>query len=238
MHALACAYALSPTEESLQSALESCLPLCAMIARRFSGRGAEYDDLYQVACLACVNALKGFDPARGLRFTTFLTPTVTGAVQNYVRDKAGLLRTPRAVWEQAIKLSRAREEYLRAHHEEPTARHLAQALSWDLPRVLSTLSAQSAQSVSSLDQTGPDDKSPLEELPFWERGFEQAEQRADLQRALSGLSDRERELLSLRFGQRMSQREAARSLDMTQMQVARMEKRILSFLRKEMDPPS
>ena len=78
MHALACLYARDKTQEKLEEALDAALPLCALIARRFSRRGAEYDDLYQTACLACVQALRGFDPDRGYRFSTYVTPTVTG----------------------------------------------------------------------------------------------------------------------------------------------------------------
>lgn len=103
MHDLACEYALSPTEDNLQAALEAALPLCALIARRFSGRGIEYEDLYQVASMACVSALKNFEVERSLKFTTFVTPTITGTVRNYLRDKAGLLRTPRAIREQSAQ---------------------------------------------------------------------------------------------------------------------------------------
>lgn len=235
MHALACAYAQAPTEEALHAALAEALPLCALIARRFSGRGIEYEDLYQVASLACVAALKSFDPGRGLKFTTFVTPTVTGTVRNYLRDKAGLLRTPRAMREQAAQLSAAREKFQRENHREPSPRELAEGLGWEIARVLMVLAAQGAGQVSSLDQKDDEGLSPADRLAFVETGFERAELREDLQRALSGLSDQERVLLSLRFQKRLSQREAAQVLKMTQMQVSRMERRVLSVLRKEMD---
>ena len=79
MHALACRYAEEATRENLEEALNAALPLCALIARRFSSRGGEYDDLYQAACLACVRALRGFDPEKGFKFTTYVTPVITGA---------------------------------------------------------------------------------------------------------------------------------------------------------------
>ena len=95
MHRLACEYADARTDAALSAATDACLPLCAVIARRFSGRGVDYDDLYQTAALACVRALKAFDPARGLKFSTYVTPSVTGVVRNFLRDKATLMRTPR-----------------------------------------------------------------------------------------------------------------------------------------------
>ena len=109
MHALACEYALKRTEEALSDATQAALPLCALIARRFVGRGADYEDLYQVASMALVAALRGFDPERGLKFSTYVTPTITGTVRNYLRDKGGVMRTPRGLKEQAALLSRERE---------------------------------------------------------------------------------------------------------------------------------
>ncbi|MBE5784056.1 MAG: sigma-70 family RNA polymerase sigma factor [Clostridiales bacterium] len=237
MHALACEYAHSPSEETLRAALEEALPLCALIARRFSGRGIDYEDLYQVASMACVSALKNFDAKRGLKFTTFVTPTITGTVRNYLRDKAQVLRTPRGIKEQGAQLSAAREKFLQENRREPSPRELAEALNWDVSRVLTVLSAQDASQVSSLDQQDEEGLAMGDRIPFVETGFEQAELRQDLKKALATLSTQEQQLLILRFQRQMSQREAAQELGMTQMQVSRMERRVLLALRKEMDTP-
>ena len=234
MHARACAYALNPSEAALEGALEACLPLCALIARRFISRGAEYDDLFQVASLACVNALKGFDPERGLKFTTYATPTVTGAVRNYLRDHASLLRAPRSLRQQAIEVEKARDAFLRKYHAEPTARQLADALGWGIEKVLTAWAALSASRVSSLEETDGDGLTLADRLPFLERGFEQAERREDLSRALAQLTEEENTLLSLRFTRRLSQRDTAARMNKTQMQISRMERRVLSALRKEL----
>lgn len=234
MHALACQYAAAPSEASLQEAAEACFPLCALIARRFQSRGAEYDDLFQVACLSCVSALKGFDPERGLKFTTYVTPTVTGAVRNYLRDQAPLLRAPRALRQQAMELEKAREAFLALHHTEPTARQLAGQLGWTLEKVLTAWAAQAASRVSSLEETDENGLTLAQQLPFLEPGFAQMEQREDLSRALALLSGEERRLLSLRFHERLSQRDAAARMGKTQMQISRMERRLLNALRKEL----
>lgn len=238
MHALACQYVLEPTQEHLQVAVEAALPLCALIARRFSHRGVEYEDLFQVACMACVGALKRFDLGREMRFTTFVTPTVTGAVRNAVRDQAALLRAPRTLRQQAAQLAQAREAFYRRERREPAARELAQALGWEVERVLTVLSYQAEGAPLSLDQVNEDGLSLAEQLPFLEAGFDRMEQRADVQRALGTLSARERELLALRYGRRLSQRDAAQRLGMSQMQVSRMERRMLIALRKELTPPT
>lgn len=235
MHALACAYADNPGEEALSAALAAALPLCALIARRFSARGVEYEDLYQVACLACVQAIRSFDPALGLRFSTYATPTLAGKVRNYIRDKGALLRSPRTVQEQSIQLQSAREHFFAAHRREPAPRELAGALDWPLEKVLTVLQAQAARRTFSLDQEDEDGLTLAQRLSSPEEGFQRSEQKSDLARALSRLSDRERRLLSLRYRDQCSQRETARQMDMTQMQVSRLERRALAALRKEMD---
>lgn len=234
MHALACQYAAEGGEEALHAALSAALPLCALIARRFTGRGVEYEDLYQVASMACVGALRKFEPERGLKFTTFVTPTVTGAVRNYLRDKAELMRTPRGVREEGARLAAARETFLREKRREPSPRELAEQLGWELGRVLNALAAQASRQVASLEQTDEDGLSLAERAPFWEAGFEKTELRADLQKALAALTETEKALLRLRFSRQLSQRDAARALGFSQMQVSRMERRLLAALRKEM----
>ncbi len=232
MHDLACWYAREKTEDRLEEALDAALPLCAMIARRFSHRGGEYDDLFQAACLACVQALRSFDPDKGFKFTTYVTPTVTGAVRNYLRDRESLLHAPRALRERAAQLERAREAYIALRHEEPPPRHLAEALGWPLEQVLSALTRNA---VVSLDQINGDGVSLADILPAVETGFDRVEQREDLRRAMDKLNDTERELLRLRFSLRLNQRDTAERMNRTQMQISRMERRALAALRKEME---
>lgn len=235
MHATACQYAAEQTQAALDAALETALPLCALIARRFSGRGVEYEDLYQVAAMACVSALRGFDPGRGLKFTTFVTPTITGTVRNYLRDKGSLVHTPRTLREEGARLSAARQAYVQEHHEEPSARELAQALGWEMSRVLSVLAAQASGQVASLDQEDEEGLRLADRLASPEQGFEKMEQRQDLKRAMAQLSRQEQQLLLLRFREGLSQRQIAAQMDMTQMQVSRMERRALAALRREME---
>ena len=234
MHALARAYAMDQTEEKLTDALKACLPLCGLIARRFAGRGAEYDDLLQVASLACVKALKHFDPDRGLKFTTYVTPTIAGSVRNYLRDQAPPLRAPRSLRQQAMEVEKAREAFLRKRHAEPTARNLAEALGWEMEKVLSAWNYLSSIRVSSLEEADENGLTLADRLPFLEPGFDQAEQGEDLSRALATLTEEENLLLSLRYTHRLSQRDTASRMNKTQMQISRMERRILAALRKEL----
>ena len=125
-------YALNRTDETLEAAVRAALPLTQAIAARFAGRGVELEDLKQVAALALVEALQRFEPDRGLRFTTFVTPTITGKVRNYIRDRAQLLRSPRGLREQGIKMDRANEQLTQSLRREPSVQELAEALGWNI----------------------------------------------------------------------------------------------------------
>lgn len=212
----------------------AALPLCYAIAARFSGRGVEIDDLRQVAAMALVSALKGFDPKRGLRFTTYVTPTITGTLRNYIRDRAQLVRTPRGLREQGIELDRMAEKLTQQLHREPTVTELAESLRWGIERVLDVQAMREKSQVASFD--APDEKGLMlfDKLGGEENGYEAFESREDLRSALKVLSDLEKKLLIYRFRDRLSQQMTAQKMGMTQMQVSRMERRVLQLLKQEM----
>ncbi len=235
MHDLACAYADSRSDAALSAAAEACLPLCAVIARRFSGRGVDYDDLYQTAALACVRAIRDFDPARGLRFSTYVTPTVTGVVRNYLRDKASTMRAPRGMAERAARLQKARETLARALHREPTAREIAGEMGIDVAEVLDLLVFAESRNIKPLEHVDDDGLSVAERVGGDDAGFERFAMREDLKQALARLSGDEKTLLAFRFDRRMTQRETAREMGLSQMQVSRMERRVIAALRGDME---
>ena len=233
MHEAVLRFHAEKTDAALEEAIFSCDELLKAMARRLANRGIEYEDLYQTACLACVQAIRGFDPARGLKFSTYVTPTVMGTLQNYIRDKQGLVHTPRSIRQDSILVSKQRASFLQENRREPTPRELADRLGWDLYRVLQALQAHSE--TISMDQTDEEGLSLGEKLPHTEQGFARFEQRADMKAALQKLSENERKIILLRFVKQMSQRQVAEILQTSQMQISRMERRILAFLKKEME---
>lgn len=234
IHQTAIEYAHSKSRESLDKAIQAALPLSYAIAARFSGRGIDTEDLRQVAAMALVSALNKFDPGRGLRFTTYVTPTITGTVRNHIRDKAQILRTPRGLREQGVQLDRAYDAMSQSLQREPTVNELAEHLGWDSERVLRVQSMREKAQVASLD--APDDAGIMlqDKVSDGSDAYESFESREDLRRALRALSSSERRVLALRFQGQLSQQETAHRLGMTQMQVSRMERRVLKILRHEM----
>lgn len=234
IHDTAMRYAQDRTPENLDAAVLAALPLTQAIAARFSGRGVETEDLRQVAAMALVEALKRFEPGRGLRFTTFVTPTITGKVRNYIRDKSQLVRSPRGLKEQGMKLDKANEKLTQALRREPSVRELADSLGWSVEQVLDVQTMRDKTAVSSLDKTDEEGLMLFDKLGEEDQRFDAFEMREDLKKALGVLSDLEKQLLMLRFNRRLSQSVVAKHLGITQMQVSRMERRTLATLKQEM----
>ena len=229
------AFYKSRSQEALEAAAEACLPLCAAIARRFSGRGADEEDLRQVAAMACVKALHSYSPEHGAMFSTYAAQSAAGAVRNHLRDHAGLVRTPRSLYEQSAKLTRMRRELTQQLHREPTVSELASALDWTMQQTIDTLMSRDAQHTASFDDKQDDDGlTLLDTLGQNDAALSAFEQNEDLKNVLSLLDNHEQKLLKLRYFDNLSQRAVAQQQGMTQMQVSRAERRLLSTLKERL----
>lgn len=234
IHDTAMAYALNPTDEAMETATLAALPLCHAIAARFSGRGIEIEDLRQVAAIALIKALKGFDPERGLRFTTYVTPTMIGTLRNHIRDKAQLVRSPRGLREKGIQMDRTAEKLTQELNREPLVYELADTLGWEIQQVLDVQAMREKSQFASFDAPDENGLMLFDKLGGEEIGYDSFEAREDLKSAMRHLNDTEKKLLLYRYRERLSQQATAQKLSMTQMQVSRMERRVLSSLKQEM----
>lgn len=229
-------YAQAPSPEDMERLVEGFLPLSHAIARRFAGHGVELEDLQQVAAMALMKAIERFQPERGLKFTTFAAPTIAGEVRNYIRDKGSMLRMSRDVRSQLYKMQQVQERLTQQLQREPSIREVADEMGVTYDQVLSWLDQREGTEVSSLNETiSEEDERDLEaRLGVTDSGYEQVEQREWLQWVFSQVTPQEKQLLEYRFLHRMGQRETARLLNVSQMQVSRMERRVLARLRQQM----
>ncbi len=212
--------------------VEKYLYIAAVLAKKFVGRGVEYDDLYQVASLALIKGVERFDESKGLQFSTFITPTITGEIKNYFRDRSRLIHLPRRVAELRVRIKRVADEMLSQTGKKPTAKALAERLQVSEEEVVR---AMEAGSVVSLDK--PVDGDQDENMSFYEvlssddGVYEGIENRDAIATALRILNDTEREIVNYRFTEELSQTETARRMGVSQMFVSRMERKILEKLR-------
>ena len=225
-------YALSRDAVLRDRLVEGYLPLARAVARKFAGRGAEMEDLEQVASIALLKAIERFEPDRGFKFVTYAVPTITGELRNHLRDRSGLMRMPRDLRQRLYQLSRAQEAFEHEHLRAPTPAELAQRMGLSAEEVLTILSMRTQSEYVSLDTpVGEDGDTRLEEmLGGGDAGYEQLERREWMQWILSKVNDTEREMLLLRYRDGLGQRETARRLGVSQMQVSRLERRVLSRL--------
>lgn len=227
-------YAVTRDRGLRDELFEAFMPLCASIAGKFSGRGAPREDLEQVAGMALLKALERYEPDRNLRFVTYAVPTITGEVRNYIRDKGSLMRMPRNSRQMLYDMSKAQERFEQEHLRTPSAQELADYMGISADELLALLNVRHQTELVSLDTPiGEDEDAGLDALlGVSEAGYEQVEQGQFMQWALSVVTEQEKEVLLLRFQERMNQRDAARHMGVSQMQVSRLERRALEKLRR------
>jgi len=226
-------YAVTRLPALRDELVESYLPLARAVARRFEGRGVEREDLQQVASIALMKAIERFEPSRGFRFVTYAIPTIAGDVRNYLRDKASGMRVPRDARQKLYKMQQIREQFEREQLREPSARELAEAMQISPDELLLLLDMRNQTDVTSLDApVGEESEADLGAmLGVDDDGYERVEQSQWMSWILSKVDDKERQLLTLRYRDRLGQRETAKRLGVSQMQVSRMERRVLARLR-------
>ena len=198
-------------------------------AHRFTGRGIEYDDLFQAGCMGLIKAFDAFDTERGVRFSTYAVPVILGEMRRLFRD-GGTVKVSRSIKELSLKATREREIFLHKNGREATVSELAEILLVKEEEVTEALCA--AAPVISLT-AGEDEGGGQTDIPV-DSPEEQITERLSVIKAVSELKERDRMLIDLRYYKSKTQTEAAKILGMTQVQVSRREKKILEMLRKEL----
>jgi RNA polymerase sigma-B factor len=221
-----------------EALIERFLPLARSIARRYENSGEPLEDLVQVASLALVKAVDRYDPSRGNAFSSFAVPTIAGELKRHFRDRTWTVRPPRDVQELTIKVERVSTELWQRNDRAPTVAELAAELELDPEQILEALHARTARGRLSLDApTGSGDERPSlgEVIGGVDDGYDQAESRALLDRLLATVSERDREVIRLRFEEDLTQAEIGELLGVSQMQVSRIVRQTLAQLRHVAD---
>lgn len=234
--ALLAQYALSRAPDLRDAIVEAYLYIAEIVARKFSGRGVDYDDLYQVAALALVKGIERFDAGKGIKFASFITPTMVGEVKNYFRDRSRTIRLPRRSAQMARELREAKAKLEQVLGRSPKVSELAEAMGVTEVDVLEAMELGNAMTPASLDAqvAEEDSETPLSNfLGFNDTGYSDFERNDMLERAMSSLDARQRAVIIARFFEGMSQREVAAKLDISQMTVSRIERQALEKLREQ-----
>ncbi len=208
--------------------------LVHFVIKRFSGRGQDMEELFQVGCVGLCKAAEGFREELELQFSTYAVPVILGEVKRFIRDNTQV-HISRGLKEQGMKLKYAREQFESKNHREPTLKELCELTGLKSEDIL--MAGEAMRPVESLDAFVKEEESETRKVDLL-GGQEDAEMQAVnrilCEEAFKRMSGREQQLVYLRYFENLTQANVARHLDMTQVQVSRLEKKILLRLRQEM----
>ena len=214
------------TEVRAPSAEEN-LGLVHLCANKFRGRGIEYDDLYSAGCIGLMKAVRAFDTGRGVRFSTYAVPVILGEIKRLFRD-GGSIRVSRSLKELSVRIQRICEEFRQKNGREATVSELAELTGESVTDVAEALCV--CQPLLSL--TSGEDEGQID-VPT-ESPDEGIVDVLALRQIMSRLEPRDKALLELRYFRELTQAKTAKALGMTQVQVSRREKKLLTQMRKEL----
>ncbi len=205
--------------------------IAEILSRRFINRGIEYEDIYQVACLGVINAVDRFDPERGVKFPSFATPTVLGEIRKYFRDKGFFIRIPRSLYEVFYKAEQIRRG--NAEVQEQDIDEISRILNLPKSVVEEASTVGDGSFIKSLEHEAyaNGSMSLANVLGVEDKRFLMIEDRDFIKYAVSCLTETEREFIERRYYKEMSQKEISELMGVSQMQVSRLEKKILKKLR-------
>jgi RNA polymerase sigma-B factor len=218
--------------------IEQYMLLVRSLARRYSYRGEQLEDLVQIGAIGLIKAIDRFDLERGVELTTYATPNIIGEIKRHFRDKGWSVRVPRGLQELNVQLSRLMEQLTVQLGRSPTIAELAKASGSPEEDVLEALESSRAYSSLSLSSgggggDGDEDLDPLESIGTEEHQYEVSEDRAVLAPGFKALDERERKILQLRFFDGLTQSQIAQQVGISQMHVSRLIRRSLEKIRAE-----
>ena len=201
------------------------------VARRFLGRGAEADDLYQLGCLGFLKAVEGFDTEFGTQFSTYAVPKIAGEIRRFLRDD-GAVKVSRTIKEQAITIKTARNLLMGALGREPGIQEIARQTGLT-PEEIALAESATAATESIYAQAGEEGFS-LENVLSDTESEESLVEKISLKQAISHLAEREATVIKLRYYHDLTQERVAKVLGISQVQVSRIERKALQHLRQFM----
>lgn len=215
---------------ALDELISSNMGLVKNIARRFIGRGTDYEDIVQIGSIGMIKAAKSFDESYGTAFSTYAVPLIIGEIRRFLRDD-GMIKVSRDIKRRAISVLRAKEDFVRENSREPKMSELCALCGLSADEIVECLDATSP--VCSLqDQIGDDGMTVEMVTPSPENEIDRSTDFIALGEAVRTLDELSQKIIALRFYRELSQQQTAKILGITQVKVSREEKKIFEKLKK------
>ncbi len=208
--------------------------IAEILTKKFINRGIEYDDLYQVACLGLIYAIERFDTQKGVKFSSFATPTIIGEIKRHFRDRGNIIRIPRRIYEEYQKVNQARHILSQTYGRVPKIDEIAGYLKLSEETILEVIESSNISVVQSLEQNlYYDDETSLHELLGEEDNtFLQIENKDFIEKGLKLFNEAEKEFIKLRFYKKGTQKQISESMGVSQMYVSRLERKIIEKFKR------
>ncbi|MBM7615601.1 SigB/SigF/SigG family RNA polymerase sigma factor [Alkaliphilus hydrothermalis] len=216
------------------------LYIAEILSKKFVNKGIDYEDIYQVASVGLIYAIERFDLSKGFEFSSFATPTIIGEIKKHFRDKGWSIRVPRRIQELSKKINGAKTTLHQKLQRTPMIRDIAEYLDCTEEEVMEAMEASQVYTPKSLDLTydndGEDkDVQLMDLIGDTDKSFDLLENRDFLEKAMEKLNEVEKKVLKDRFFASKTQMQIAEEMNVSQMTVSRMEKKIIEKFRKELN---
>lgn len=231
-------YEESGDQEIREYLIEKHLYIAEILSKKYANRGIDYDDIYQIASIGLIFAVDRFKVDKGFEFSSFATPTIIGEIKKHFRDKGWTIRVPRRIQELSKKVNNSKVHLSQTLQRVPTVSDIAEYLEATEEEILEAMEASKVYAPQSLDITfdssGDDKDINLADLIGEEDYyFDKVENSDFLIKTMKGLNDVEKQIIIERYFNKKTQVSIAKDLDISQMTVSRIEKRVLEKLKRE-----
>lgn len=220
--------------------IEQNIYIAEILSKKYANRGIDYDDIYQVACIGLIYAVDRYDIEKGYEFSSFATPTIIGEIKKHFRDKGWTIRVPRRIQELSKKINNSKVYLSQQLQKSPTVEEIAHHLNCTEEEVLEAMEASKVYSPQSLDLSydSNNEEKDINLADFIgeeDKYFGRIENHDFILKAMEKLNEIEKQILIERYFNKKTQVSIAEILNISQMTVSRIEKRLLQKLRKEVE---
>lgn len=217
-----------------ESLIEHNVSLVKCIVKRYLGKGVEYDDLFQIGCMGFLKAIAGFDESFGVKFSTYAVPMIAGEIKRFMRDD-GSVKVSRTMKQTAKEINLFIEDYLAEHGKQPSVKEIAQKFGLEESETVFVMgsSKMPLSLYGGAEYKDGKERELIETLPATDDQEEMIE-RMLLKGAIEALPERERKIIVLRYFRDMTQSEVAEKIGVSQVQVSRIESKIIKEFRHKL----
>lgn len=222
-------------EQAMETLMEDNAGLVWNIVKRFQGRGFEIEDLYQVGSIGLIKAIQRFDTSLEVQLSTYAVPYILGEIKRYIRDD-GMIKVSRQTKELAIKIKQLQQDWLNQRGEEMTIHALAEQLNVSKEEVAAAIESNCyVDSIDAKDPSSDHERTLVDKLSDEKDEYNQLVDKMALSEIIDHLGERDKQVILLRFYKEQTQSQVGKILGITQVQVSRIEKKVLQTMRMKLE---